>query len=96
MGIMNSCKTKEFKSNKEVKSNNINYILENGNKIDNSIEIADATNTYFCDIGKNLSEKIKSNKETVKLPKHVSKRGSQSRRILRLWQRSSNSSRHQI
>ena len=41
------------------KKNNINYIIENNKKISDSKEIVEHFNKYFCNIDKNLSDKIR-------------------------------------
>ena len=50
------------------KKNNINYIIENNKKIPDSKEIAEHFNKSFCNIGNNLSDKIRPpiNEEIIK------------------------------
>ena len=56
------------------KKNNINYIIENNKKISDSKEIAEHFNKYFCNIGKNLTDKIRPPiNEEIKLPSMNSK-----------------------
>ena len=41
------------------KKNSINSLNVNNEKLDNKCDIANYMNTYFCDVGLNLSNKIK-------------------------------------
>ena len=76
---MNNIKSMRNVINKKIgksskKKNNINYIIENNEKISDSKEIAEHFNKYLCNIGKKLSDKIRPpiNQE-IKLPSMNSK-----------------------
>ena len=64
---------KEIGKNRK-RNNNINYIIDNNNKISDPQKIAEHLNKFFCNIGKTLSDKIRPPKNgKIKLPTMNSK-----------------------
>ena len=51
--VINQKLTKNSKRNK-----NINYIIDNSVKITDSTHMAEHMNKFFCEIGKNISDRI--------------------------------------
>lgn len=61
--------------NKKKDNNKITSIIDNGNKIEDKTEIANIMNSYYCNVGKNLSKKIvepdEKPKEIERNPKSI-------------------------
>lgn len=67
--LWNFINSKLNKKKKEV--NSINSLIINSQKIDNKADIADHMNSYFCDVGLNLSKKIiQPNNRNINLPQN--------------------------
>ena len=62
--VLNQKLGKNSKRNK-----NINYIIDNSEKITDSTNMAEHINKFFCEIGKKISDKIVPlRNEKIKLP----------------------------
>ena len=62
--VLNQKLGKNSKRNK-----NINYIIDNSEKITDSTNMAEHMNKFFCEIGKKISDKIVPlRNEKIKLP----------------------------